>query len=293
MLAAAALAGLALLLLAPMQAAAATSTPAVPTPRPVPASEPWWVRVAFAGHAVREVRANGDTIAVGVDGIGQQQSVDGGRTWQRYFQRHGLVIPPGPRWRVVDGRVGEVDSGGVAHVDPGSPVMPPTPGLADQRSLIAAPASLPGVVVAVDPDNVVWRRGADGHWARALVLLPQDMISGPPRVTALVAFDTAPLTNTVYLGTDGYSVLASGDQGDDWYRAGPGLPDAVYALDTDPTDQAIYAGTSDGLWVHHLRTIPAPPSYPDAALRWRWLGIALVTLAGTGAAVAGLLRLAR
>jgi hypothetical protein len=288
------------LLLAPMPTAAATPTPtptptpAVPTPRPVPASEPWWVQVAFAGHPVTQVRASGGTIAAAVAGQGEQQSLDGGRTWQPHFERHGLVIPPGPRWRVVDGRVGEVDAAGTWRIDPGSPAMAPMgPVVGDARGLVAAPASRPGVVVAVDRDGITWRRGADGKWARALLLLPQNIISGPPRVTALVAFDTVPLTDTVYMGTDGYSVLASSDGGDDWYRAGPGLPNTVDALYTDPTNHAVYAGTSDGLWVHHLRAVPRPPSYPDAALRWRWLGIALVTLAGTAVAAGGLLRVVR
>ena len=300
-IAAAALLAFASLLLAPAAVSAQTATPA-PTPRPVPPSEPWWMPVAFTGRPVIAVRASGDTIAVDVTGVGQQRSTDGGRTWQRYFERHGLVIAPDPHWRVIDGRVAHVNDDGSASVDPGSPSMPAggRPQPADQRGLIAAPAALPGVVVAVDVDGVAWRRGADGHWARALLLLPQGIGSGAPRITSLVAFDTQPLSAAVYLGTDGYSVLASNDDsppsnvpGDDWFRAGPGLPDHVLALYADPVNQAVYAGTDDGLWVHHLRAIPAPPVYADAALRWRWLGIGLVTLVASTIAVAGLLRAVR
>ena len=247
LLTAAALAGFVLLALAiPLPVAAAT-----PSPRPVPASEPWWLRVAFAGQRVQHVRANGDLISVALGDGTQQQSRDGGRSWTRVFE----------------------------------PLQP------EDNGLRAAPASLPGVVVTVDRDGVVQRRDADGHRARALLLLPQGWVQGPPRITALVAFETQPLTDTVYLGTDGYSVLASSDGGDDWYRAGPGLPDRVLALATDATTQAVYAGTDDGLWVHHLRAFPAPPAYADAALRWRWLGIALVTVAASAAAAGVLLRL--
>jgi hypothetical protein len=279
-LAAGALAMLALLL-APLHGAAATPPP---TPRPIPASEPWWVRVAFAGRAVGEVHASGGTITTLVPGLGQQQSSDGGRTWQPPAPGTNPPVPKTPRWRVADGRVEQRDAGGTWRADPGSPQMGGQPGL------LAAPASLDGVVVAVDRDNVVWRRGGDGHWARALLLLPQDLASAPPRITAAVAFDTVPLSNTVYMGTEGYAVLISADGGDDWIRAGPGLPDSVNGLATDATDQAIYAATPDGLWVHHLRAFPAPPSYTDATLHWRWLGIALVTLLGSAAAVVGLLR---
>jgi len=279
-LAASALAMLALLLM-PLPGVAATPPP---TPRPVPVSEPWWVQVAFAGRAVVEVRASGGTITTLVPGLGPQQSSDGGRTWQPVAAGTNLPVPQPPRWRVSGGRVEQRDTSGAWRTDPGSPQVSGQPGL------LAAPASLDGVVVAVDRDNVVWRRGGDGHWARALLLLPQGIASAPPRITAAVAFDTVPLSDTVYLGTAGYAVLISADGGDDWIRAGPGLPDSVNGLASDGTDQAIYAATPDGLWVHHLRAFPAPPSYSDATLRWRWLGIALVTLLGSAAAVAGLLR---
>ncbi len=288
--AAAALAALAFLA-APLPGRAATATPA---PAPTPSPQPWWVRVAFAGAPVAGVRASGGTIEATVAGV-QQLSNDGGRTW--HVAGAGSASPfagvPRSPWREIGGRIGRYDSTGTWHADPGSPPMTPTGGPESGYTLLAAPASLPGVVVAADRDNVAWRRGADGHWARALLLLPQGLTAGPPRITALAAFDTQPLSNTVYMGTDGYSVLESLDGGNDWIRAGPGLPDHVLAVATDPRTAAIYAGTSDGLWVHHLRALPTPPAYSDATLRRSWLGIALVTLAGGAAAVGGLLRLLR
>ena len=86
-------------------------------------------------------------------------------------------------------------------------------------------------------------------------------------------------------------MLISTDGGDDWIRAGPGLPDSVYSLSADSARHAVYAGTSDGLWVHVLQALPAPPAYHDAALVWRWLGIGAVTLVASAAALLGMSRL--
>jgi len=294
------------LLAAPAPAhAAATPSPspevspspgAAPTPRPVPATEPWWVRVAFAGRRVDVVTAGSVVVTVLIGGRAQV-SADEGRTWQPALANPDAgAAQPGPRWRVAAGRVVErppASPGGIPLTpDPGSPQMAPL-AARDRHGPIAAPAALPGVVVAVDRDGVVWRRGADGRWARALLLLPQRIGAGTPRITAAAAFERQPLSDAVYLATDGYSVLESTDGGDDWIRAGPGLPDRVLGLAADDRTQSVYAATGDGLWVHHLRATPAPPSYPDAALHWRWLGIALVTLAAAALGTGGLLRALR
>jgi hypothetical protein len=93
------------------------------------------------------------------------------------------------------------------------------------------------------------------------------------------------------MATDGYSVLASGDGGDDWIRDDPGLPSSVDALCADPAAAALYAGTTDGLWVHHLQPTPKVPAYTDTQLRSKWLGTALVTLAAGALAIGGLVRL--
>ena len=42
--------------------------------------------------------------------------------------------------------------------------------------------------------------------------------------------------------------------------------------------------------MHQLQAFPAPPAYHDASLYLRWLGIALVALLATAAAVWGLRR---
>ena len=173
-----------------------------------------------------------------------------------------------------------------ATLDPGSPE------LGSGADLLASPAALPGVVVAVGTDGTVWRRGEDGDWKQALLLLPQSLVQGVPRVTSVAAF-TQPLSgaDAIYLGTDGYAVLISTDGGDDWIRAGPGLPNSVYALSADSARHSLYAGTSDGLWVHVLQSLPAPPAYQDAALVWRWIGIGAVTLVAAALTLFGMVRL--
>ena len=169
-------------------------------------------------------------------------------------------------------------------LDPGSP------DLGAGADLIAATAALPGVVVTVSTDGTVWRRGQDGDWKRALLLLPASLVQGVPRITSVTAF-TEPLSDAIYLGTDGYADLISTDGGDDWIRAGPGLPDSVYSLSADSGRHAVYAGTSDGLWEHVLQSLPAPPAYHDAALIWRWLGIGAVTLVASAVALLAMVRL--
>jgi hypothetical protein len=114
-------------------------------------------------------------------------------------------------------------------------------------------------------------------------------VQGVPRVTSVTAF-TQPLSDAIYLGTDGYAVLISTDGGDDWIRAGPGLPDSVYALSADSARHAVYAGTANGLWEHVLQQLPSPPAYQDAALVWRWLGIGAITMVAAALTLLGLLR---
>lgn len=261
------------------------------TVRAQAAAEPWWVPLAFAGQTVSSVRVENGQIAVDVSGGPQKQSSDGGRTWQPTFERHGITRAPQQGvWQVRDGRVGRLDAGGAWHLDPGSPHVD-VAATAGHASVAAVPGA-DGLVVAVDVDGVVWRRDAQGHWDRALLLLNQDALHGPPRITGIAAF-TAPLTSAVYLATDGYSVLESSDGGEDWVRANPGLPDGVLAIATDDARRAVYAATADGLWVHHLQPTPAPPVYSPQNLTWRWLATAAVSVAAAGAALGGMMKLTR
>jgi hypothetical protein len=257
------------------------------------AAAPWWSPVALGSVAVTRVSAIADTILVRTGAGATLRSTDGGRTFvtapaDATFPPTGVVTVGTQRWEIDPGgtvvHVANVAQSSTGVVDPGSP------DLGAGADLIAAPAALPGVVVAVSTDGTVWRRGQDGDWKQALLLLPASAVQGVPRITSVTAF-TEPLSAAIYLGTDGYGVLISTDGGDDWIRAGAGLPDAVSSLSADSARHALYAGTSSGLWEHVLQALPAPPAYRDAALVWRWIGIGAVTLVASAAALLGMIRL--
>jgi hypothetical protein len=260
---------------------------------PARAATPWWSPVALRGVAVAHVSAIGDTILVRTGAGATMRSTDGGRTFatappEITFPPAGVVTVGTQGWGIdASGKVVHVANlaqNTAAVADPGSP------DLGAGADLIASPAALPGVVVAVSTDGTVWRRGQDGDWKQALLLLPASIVQGVPRITSVTAF-TEPLSDAIYLGTDGYSVLITTDGGDDWIRAGPGLPNSVYALSADSARKTVYAGTSDGLWEHVLQSLPAPPAYQDAALVWRWFGIGAITLVASAAALLGMTRL--
>lgn len=257
------------------------------------AAAAWWSPVSLRGTAITRVSAIGDTIMVRTAKGATLLSTDGGTTFATApattaFPSLNVVTVGKERWEIdAAGRVLHAADTAVstaALVDPGSP------GLGAGADLIAVSAALPGVVVAVSTDGTVWRRGQDGDWKRALLLLPASLVQGVPRITSVTAF-TEPRTDAIYLGTDGYADLISTDGGDDWIRAGPGLPDSVYSLSADSGRNAVYAGTSDGLWEHVLQTFPAPPAYHDAALVLRWVGIGAVTLVASAAALLAMVRL--
>lgn len=255
-------------------------------PAPVRAATAWWEPLAFAGQRVSSVTAVGGQIQVDT-GTGHSVSTDGGHSFTPSLAGHPTAPPP-PRsgttlWQISSGTVVTAPPGGPLAIDPGAPYL----GAAAQ--LIAAPAALPGVVVAVGTDNHVWRRATSGRWATSFILLPAGGLSGAPRVTSLAAF-SAPLTTAVYMGTDGYGVLLSQNGGDDWIRADPGLPENVLGLAADPDAKALYAATDQGLYVHHLQSFPAPPAYQDASLYLRWLGIGVIAALAIALALLGLRR---
>ncbi|MGH7687356.1 MAG: hypothetical protein ACREN2_11135 [Candidatus Dormibacteria bacterium] len=251
------------------------------------AASPWWTPVGLRGTAIRDVGASGETIVVRTASGEVLRSTDRGA---HFAPAPGAQLPQvavtsgNYMWTIADGTVVRQRGASAPQRDPGSPDLGPN------AHLIAAPAALPGVVVAVGGDGTVWRRGQDGDWKQALLLLNQSLVQGVPRITSLTAF-AQPLSNAVYLSTDGYAVLISTDGGDDWIRAGPGLPDTVNALAADSGAKSVYAATTDGLWVHTLQAFPAPPHYTDQALVYRWLGIAAVTLVAAVVAVLVMLRL--
>ncbi|MGH7721443.1 MAG: WD40/YVTN/BNR-like repeat-containing protein [Candidatus Dormibacteria bacterium] len=252
-------------------------------PATVHAAQPWWQPLGFAGQRVTDVRAGPGQILVST-AAATFLSVDGGDSFQRLSPQHRVSVPAPvgvTQWQIHEGTVVTGPSGQPLATDPGAPF------LGASAQLIAAPAALPGVVVAVGTDNHVWRRSPGGRWATSFILLPAGGLAGTPRVTSLAAF-TAPLTGAVYMGTDGYGVLLSQDGGDDWIRAAPGLPAHVLGLAADPQTRAVYAATDGGLFVHHLQSLPAPPAYHDASLYLRWLGMGAVGLLATALAVLAL-----
>ncbi|HEY6379423.1 MAG TPA: hypothetical protein VI316_09595 [Candidatus Dormibacteraeota bacterium] len=284
----AAAAALIVCLLSLTAAAAPATPPILAAPPATPAGEPWWVPVGLRGETVTGLTAHGDMITVTASGH-HLVSRDGGRTFAAEASPPPPALPTGvdaevrsgaDRWALSAGRVLRAVGAGGLSPDPGAP------DLGRDAHLLAAPAISPGVVVAVSDAGVVWwRNGATGSWGRALVLLPQSLFVGRPAITALSAFDE-PVSASIYLATAGYSTLLSNNGGQDWSRAGPGLPDSVLSLASDSAGQAVYAGTTDGLWVHHLRSLPAIPVYTGADLFNRRVGTALITLV---AILAGLL----
>jgi hypothetical protein len=260
-------------------------------PRPVLADSAWWQPVAFIGQSVGAVSVVNGTLTVAT-AAGTVTSTDGGRTFTPTQTMVAAPVPVSSAGVIWDIRGGTVFTGpdpGPQHL-PVEQRDPGAPNLGANAHMLAAPAAAPGVVVTAGDDNHVWRRTQSGAWATAFILLPAGGLSGTPRVTALAAF-TRSLSAAVYMGTDGYGVLLSQDGGDDWIRADPGLPGNVLGLATDASSQSLYAATDQGLYVHHLQAIPRPPTYADSQLWLRWLGIALVALLATVAALLALRRL--
>jgi hypothetical protein len=254
-------------------------------PATVHAATPWWEPLAFSGQRVSGVVALPGLMVVST-ASGAYLSSDNGRSFQPISPGRHLALPEtlGPIvWQIDHGTVLTAPAGRSLAPDPHAPFLGAT------AHLIAAPAALPGVVVAVGSDNHVWRRSPSGQWATSFVLLPAGGLAGSPQVTSMAAFTSA-VTGAVYMGTNGYGVLLTEDGGDDWIRADPGLPENVLALSADSASRALYAATDQGLFVHHLQAFPAPPAYHDASLYLRWLGIAMVALLATLGAVFGLRR---
>jgi hypothetical protein len=248
------------------------------------AASPWWQLAAFPGRAVTRVTYAGGRVVAEVGGTAMAQT-RGGFT--------PAATPPAPPPRVTvgsttwsidaQGRILVSVGGGPARVDAGSP------GLGAGAHLIAAPRAAPGVVLAVSTAGVVWSRATSGTWSVSLVLLPRTLITGTPAITSLAAFSQSTQSAVVYLGTAGYGTLLTDDGGSDWTRASPGLPTDVLSLTADPRGEgSIWAGTSGGLYVHHLQALPTIPAYAGGSLTGRWLLTALVCALVAAAAGAAL-----
>lgn len=247
--------------------------------------QPWWNRAGLAGANVLSVAVDpSGVVTVSVAGRGTLASADGGHSFRPAAippppARSGAAPPPPAGWRISLGRILRPDG----RLDPRAPDLGP-----DAR-LVAVPAGVPGDVVAVASDDVVWRRDPSGDWNQVLLLLPVGGLSGRPTITGVAAFETSG-SRSVYISTAGYSTLVSPDGGIEWLRAGAGLPDTVWAVAAG--NDAVYAATPDGLWVHHVRALPSAPIYDGGGLGWRHGATALIALIALVVSAATLDRLA-
>ena len=254
-----------LLVAAPLAAMGLASAAAVPAQ----AAGPWWQLVAFPGQTVSRVAVVQGRVTALVGGEAMVQAASG-------FVAAAAPPPPAPAtvttgsrtWSISPtGRVMVTEDGRAPSPDPGSPA------LGSGAHLIAAPLAVPGFVVAVSTGGTVWRRDPSGGWAVSLALLPATLLTGTPSVTSIAGFNTDAVSGVVYIGTTGYGTLFTSDNGDDWVRADPGLPDDVRSLAADASGAApaIWAGTSQGLYVHRLQALPSIPNYSAGSLTGKWL----------------------
>jgi hypothetical protein len=260
-----------------MAAAAAT---------PAQADAPWWQLAAFPGQAVPRVAVVQGQVTVLVGGRAMVRTAAG-------FVAATASPPPGPAGVTAGSRTWSISPGGGVLVAQGARAPrrdPCSPDLGPGAHLIAAPLATPGVVIAVDTSGTIWRRTAGGAWSASLVLLPATLLTGTPAVTSLAAFSTTAVSGVVYAGTDGYGTLLTRDGGEGWVRADPGLPSDVLSLAADPSGStpAIWAGTSQGLYVHRLQSLPTIPNYAGSSLTGRWLMTIALTLVLIGLGGAGL-----
>ena len=250
---------------------------------PAQADGPWWQLVAFPGQTVTRVAVVQGRVTALVGGAVMVQSGSGFVAAAAPPPAAPATVTAGSRtWSInAAGEMMVAEGGGAARRDPGGPELGPG------AHLIAAPLAVPGFVVAVSAGGTVWRRDPSGAWSVSLALLPATLITGTPAVTSIAGFNTVAASGVVYIGTAGYGTLLTSDGGDDWVRADPGLPDDVLSLAADASGiaPAIWAGTSQGLYVHRLQAEPTIPNYSGGSLTGKWLitialGLVVIALAG-------------
>jgi hypothetical protein len=265
---------------------------------PAAGDQAWWVRLALPGESVSRLFLTTNQLAeqepvlwavhrrAGSGEVATQLSPTGAAVAERAFSPAAFLVglggtksggAAGDHWTVAAGRLayrsGSRSSGTALDVSDIRQVSPVVPGLDS--------------AFVLDDHGILWHIPPDHHPVRALLLLPRDALHGPPRITALAGmwneqFQCAgPLSTATYVATEGYGALANIDGGEEWRRAGQGLPDNVHDLVADCHAGAVYAATDDGVWVHHLRALPAPPVYaaPDlTAKRWQVAGVTALSV---------------
>ena len=142
-----------------------------------------------------------------------------------------------------------------------------------------------GVLLAGESGGLVWGR-YPGGWQPAFQLLPYGGTGGVPELTAMTSVGPT----AAYLATAGFGTLLTPDGGYTWYRAAPPVADVVALATLGPVFSAkpsglVVAATPDGLFLHRLQALPAPPAYSGAGLEGQLLGAAGVTAAAAAAVI--------
>ena len=245
----------------------------------VSAAPPFWEPAGLQGQAVSSVTVGTDGSVLAATTAGPEYT-SRSSAWQREVPSTFVPEEPAPGWTL--------GSGGKPHYLGREIAQAPS---LNSGTVLAAPVSLPGEVMALDPQGHLWAGSSGGAWSQPLLLLPDTLWTGTPRITGVTAFTRgSDAPQAVYVSTAGFGVLISEDAGVDWLRADTGLPRDVSGIAADPTDASVWAATSDGIWVHRVAPLPAPPLYTDSAYWARVAGIIAVVVAGLGVAFAALRR---
>jgi hypothetical protein len=145
-----------------------------------------------------------------------------------------------------------------------------------------------GVVLAGGRSGLIWGL-YQGGWQPVFQLLPYGGIGGVPDLTAMISDGPT----AAYLATAGFGTLLTPDGGYTWYRAAPAAADVQALATIGPVFASrpsglVVAATPQGLFLHHLQALPAPPTYQGASLKGQILGTAGVTVGAAALAILGL-----
>ncbi len=187
--------------------------------------------------------------------------LDGGRTFQPAAPATAATLkePAGRRCgRSTAAPSSPAPSGGPLAPDPRSPF------LGESAHLIAAPAALPGVAVAVGSDNHVWRRSASGQWATSFILLPAGGAGRHPAGDLARRLHPAAERRRVH----GHGRLRRAAQPGRWRRLDPRRPGPARER-ARPGHRLVHARRctrppTRGCSCTTCRRCPAPPVYRDS-----------------------------
>ncbi len=149
-----------------------------------------------------------------------------------------------------------------------------------------------GIIFAGDDRGTIYALYSIG-WTPIFQILPQGGLQGVPNLTGIVGVGP----DAAYVATRGFGTLLTPDGGYSWYRAAPSA-DVVALAALGPIysrnpSGLVLAATPRGLFIHHLQTLPAPPTYAGSAETAQLLGTAAVTAVAAILAIAGLWAITR